>query len=86
MGDDTLKTKKSKKSVYDRLNAQLDVMDKSKAVNSADNLILNKVARTVRSFLGVKEDPKQQVLSGKHYSLLKKVEKLEARMIEEGNK
>ena len=86
MGDDTLKTKKSKKSVYDRLNAQLDVLDERKAVNSADNLILNKVARTVRSFLGVKEKPKQKVLAGNHYALLKKVEKLESRMIEEGNK
>ena len=96
MGDDTLKTKKSAKSVYDKLNAELDVMDTSAFSPNAFQSAVSSVKRRIRSLYmtpsqldaisDANKRRSQKVYSQKHYTLLKKVEAMEAKMIEKGNK
>jgi len=83
MGNNTQKVPITKQAVYERLSDELDKMDKA-----SDMAPLKVLKRGVIKLLGLKDIPKAQhkVYSGKHHSLLRRVEKMEAAMIKEGNK
>ena len=95
MGNVTQKKPITPTKVFDRLNAELDVLDGKQNKRS----LLVRVVRKIESFYG---DPdalkdkyqdsdenhakRQKVYTAHHASLLNKVKKLEAKMIEDGNK
>ena len=82
MGNNTLKKPITKQAVYERLSKQLDDMDKAK-----NNKPLKVIKRAIIKAFNLKRIPEtNDVYSAKHYSLLKRVEKMEADMIKEGNK
>lgn len=82
MGNNTLKKPITKQAVYERLSNQLDEMEQSN-----NNKPLKVIKRAIIKAFNLKGIPKKNdVISGKHYSLLKRVEKMEADMIKEGNK
>jgi hypothetical protein len=82
VGNDTLKKPITKQAVYERLSKQLDNMDKAH-----NNKPLKVIKRAIIKAFNLKRIPeKNDVYSAKHYSLLKRVEKMEADMIKEGNK
>lgn len=82
MGNNTLKKPITKQAVYERLSSQLDEMEQSN-----NNKPLKVIKRAIIKAFNLKGIPKKNdVISGKHYSLLKRVEKMEADMIKEGNK
>lgn len=82
MGNNTLKKPITKQAVYERLDKQLDDMDKAK-----NNKPLKVIKRAIIKAFNLKRIPeKNDVISSKHYSLLKRVEKMEADMIKEGNR
>lgn len=82
MGNDTLKKPITKQAVYERLSSQLDDMEKAN-----NNKPLKVIKRAIIKAFNLKGIPKKNdVVSTKHYSLLKRVEKMEADMIAEGNK
>ena len=82
MGNDTLKKPITKQAVYERLSKQLDDMEKAN-----NNKPLKVIKRAIiKAFNLQRIPPKNDVISSKHYSLLKRVEKMEADMIKEGNK
>lgn len=82
MGNNTLKKPITKQAVYERLSKQLDDMDKAH-----NNKPLKVIKRAIIKAFNLKRIPKKNdVISSKHYSLLKRVEKMEADMIKEGNK
>ena len=82
MGNNTQKKPITKQAVYERLSDQLDKMEKAN-----NNKPLKRIKRAIIKAFNLKRIPKKnEVYSGKHYSLLKRVEKMEADMIKEGNK
>ena len=82
MGNDTLKKPITKQAVYERLSKQLDDMDKAHS-----NKPLKVIKRAIIKAFNLQRIPKKNdVSSAKHYSLLRRVEQMEADMIEEGNK
>ena len=82
MGNNTLKKPITKQAVYERLSDQLDKMEKAN-----NNKPLKVIKRAIIKAFNLKGIPKKNdVVSSKHYSLLKRVEKMEADMIKEGNK
>jgi hypothetical protein len=82
VGNNTLKKPITKQAVYERLSSQLDEMEKSN-----NNKPLKVIKRAIIKAFNLKRIPKKNdVISSKHYSLLKRVEKMEADMIKEGNK
>ena len=79
-------------SEYKKLSKQLDAVERSK-----NNTLFNKVRRKVRSLYmnkdkiqdleeGELSSMKQRVVSSKHHSLLRRVEAMEKKMHEDGNK
>ena len=77
MGNNTLKKPITKQAVYERLSSQLDEMEQSN-----NNKPLKVIKRAIIKAFNLKGIPKKNdVISGKHYSLLKRVEKMEADMI-----
>jgi len=79
-------------SEYKKLSKQLDAVERSK-----NNTLFNKVRRKVRSLYmnkdkiqdleeGELSTIKQRVVSSKHHSLLRRVEAMEKKMYEDGNK
>jgi hypothetical protein len=79
-------------SEYKKLSKQLDAVERSK-----NNTLFNKVRRKVRSLYmnkdkiqdleeGELSTMKQRVVSSKHHSLLRRVEAMEKKMYEDGNK
>lgn len=82
MGNNTLKKPITKQAVYERLSNQLDDMEKAN-----NNKPLKVIKRAIIKAFNLKGIPKKNdVVSAKHYSLLKRVEKMEADMIEEGSR
>ena len=82
MGNNTQKKPITKQAVYERLSDQLDKMEKAN-----NNKPLKVIKRAIIKAFNLKGIPnKNDVISSKHYSLLKRVEKMEADMIKEGNK
>ena len=82
MGNNTLKKPITKQAVYERLSNQLDDMERAN-----NNKPLKVIKRAIIKAFNLKGIPKKNdVVSAKHYSLLKRVEKMEADMIEEGNR
>ena len=82
MGNNTQKKPITKQAVYERLSQQLDDMDKAN-----NRKPLKVIKRAIIKAFNLQGIPKKnEVYSSKHYSLLKRVEKMEADMIEEGNK
>jgi hypothetical protein len=82
VGNNTLKKPITKQAVYERLSSQLDEMEQSN-----NNKPLKVIKRAIIKAFNLKGIPKKNdVISGKHYSLLKRVEKMEADMIKEGSK
>ena len=82
MGNNTLKKPITKQAVYERLSNQLDDMEKAN-----NNKPLKVIKRAIIKAFNLKRIPKKNdVISSKHHSLLKRVEKMEADMIKEGNK
>jgi len=81
VGNNTLKKPITKQAVYERLDKQLDDMDKAH-----NKKPLKRIKRAIIKAFNLKGIPKKNdVISSKHYSLLKRVEKMEADMIKEGN-
>jgi len=82
MGNNTQKVPISKDAVYERLSAQLDEMDRNH--NNKPLKVLKRAIIKAFNLKGIRK--KNEVYTGKHYSLLRRVEKMEADMITEGNK
>ena len=82
MGNNTLKKPITKQAVYERLDKQLEALDKAH-----NNTAFKRIKRGIIRVLNLQGIPKKnEVYSAKHHSLLKRVEKMEADMIKEGNK
>ena len=82
MGNNTQKVPITKDAVYERLSALLDEMDRSH--NNKPLEVLKRAIIKAFNLKGIRK--KNEVYTGKHYSLLRRVEKMEADMITEGNK
>ena len=82
MGNNTLKKPITKQAVYERLDKRLDDMERAN-----NNKPLKVIKRAIIKAFNLQGIPKKNdVISSKHYSLLKRVEKMEADMIKEGNR
>ena len=94
MGNNTLKKPITKNAVYQRLNQQLQDLDGEQ--NKRSSLI--RIRRKIEDFFGPSDETlnkrqdsdekhkkRQKAYTQQHYTLLKKVEALEKKMIKEGN-